>query len=503
MEDKKSKITLPSLVLLIFSSIFGFNNSLTAYYQMGYFSIIWYLISAVLFFLPSAMIFAEYGATFKDAKGGIYSWLKGSVSDRTSFVGTFIWLAAWVIWLVSSTQFFFVAVSTLIFGHDTTTSWHIGSLSSTQTLGILEILFMIVVTFCAARGVDKISFINNIGGIFTLAIAIGFPVISLLVFFLNHGQLAQPLNLHTLTHSPNPAFQTPVALVSFMIYALFAYGGLETSAGVIDSVEKPEKTFPRALIIAMIVMTILYSFNILMCGVAANWMSKLGAKDVNLGNVEYVLINNLGYTLGQDLGLSASGCSMLSSIIAHFAGLADVLSGIAAAILMVYSPIKSFIMGCDPKMLPKSLVKLNKHDMPERAMWIQAAVVSVIIFFISFGGNAASQFYTILMDMMNVSSTTPYLFLIGAFPFFKRKKNLDRPFVFFKSTTTATVVSIVVWIIVAIGIIFTCIEPLFTGDLMTSFWTILGPVLFGIVALIYFEVKTRQNLKEESTLEEA
>ena len=65
MEENKSKIKLASLVLLIFSSIFGFNNSINAYYQMGYYSIIWYLVSALLFFLPSAMIFAEYGSTFK------------------------------------------------------------------------------------------------------------------------------------------------------------------------------------------------------------------------------------------------------------------------------------------------------------------------------------------------------------------------------------------------------------------------------------------------------
>ena len=58
-----SKISRSSLVLMIFSSIFGFSNSLTAFYQMGYSSIIWYIVTAILFFLPSALIFAEYGAS--------------------------------------------------------------------------------------------------------------------------------------------------------------------------------------------------------------------------------------------------------------------------------------------------------------------------------------------------------------------------------------------------------------------------------------------------------
>ena len=35
-KDNQVKIRLGSLVLMIFSSIFGFSNSLTAFYQMGY-----------------------------------------------------------------------------------------------------------------------------------------------------------------------------------------------------------------------------------------------------------------------------------------------------------------------------------------------------------------------------------------------------------------------------------------------------------------------------------
>ncbi len=493
------KITLGSLILMIFSGIFGFSNSLTAYYQMGYASIIWYIVTALLFFLPSALIFAEYGAAFKGVKGGIFSWLKGSVSEKTAFIGTFIWLAAWVIWLVSSTQFFLVSVSTTIFGHDNTQSWHLFNLSSTQLLGILEVLFLVVVTFFSAKGVDKIAFVSNIGGIFTLAITIGFTLVSIIIFVLNHGHLAEPITSSSLVHSPNPAFQSPIAVISFIVYALFAYGGLETSAGVIDSVDKPEKTFPRALITAMIWMTALYVLNIIMCGVAANWGKLLGGKNVDLANVEYVLINNLGAETAKGLGLSHSAGLALGAGFSRFAGLADVLSGISAAFLMVYSPIKSFIEGCDPRLLPKKLVQLNKHGMPERSMWIQAIIVSIIILFISFGGNAANKFYTILMDMMNVSSSAPYLFLIGAFPFFKMKKNLDRPFVFIRGQKKVWLMTIIVWLVVAIGIIFTCIEPLFRGDYQTSFWTAIGPVAFGIIAWFYYSYQERRenNLNEQ------
>ena len=219
-----SKISRSSLVLMIFSSIFGFSNSLTAFYQMGYSSIIWYIVTAILFFLPSALIFAEYGASFKGIKGGIFSWLEGSTNEKVAFIGTFIWLSAWVIWLVSSTQFFLVSVSTAIFGHDTTQSWHLGPLTSTQLLGVLEVIFLAIVTFCAAKGIDKIKAINNIGGIFTLGIAIGFTAVSLFVFILNHGQLAEPVTAQNMVHSPNPAFQSPIAVICLCLICLWWSG---------------------------------------------------------------------------------------------------------------------------------------------------------------------------------------------------------------------------------------------------------------------------------------
>jgi amino acid transporter len=62
---------------------------------------------------------------------------------------------------------------------------------------------------------------------------------------------------------------------------------------------------------------------------------------------------------------------------------------------------------------------------------VQCLLVSVFILLVSFGGDTASAFYNKLTLMANVSMTLPYLFL--AFPFFKAKQDLDRPFVIFKT----------------------------------------------------------------------
>lgn len=55
------KITLMALVMMIFTTVFGFANSTVAYYLMGYSSILFYLVAAVLFFIPFALMMAEFG----------------------------------------------------------------------------------------------------------------------------------------------------------------------------------------------------------------------------------------------------------------------------------------------------------------------------------------------------------------------------------------------------------------------------------------------------------
>ena len=56
-----------------------------------------------------------------------------------------------------------------------------------------------------------------------------FILASLTVLIMNHGQLAQPITgWQSFIISPNKSFQTPITIISFVVYAVFAYGGMET-----------------------------------------------------------------------------------------------------------------------------------------------------------------------------------------------------------------------------------------------------------------------------------
>ena len=292
--------------------------------------------------------------------------------------------------------------------------------------------------------------------------------------------------------SPNPQFQTPIAIISFVVYAIFAYGGMESLGSVTDSMDKPEKTFPRGLIIASLFTIGAYVIMIFMIGFSVNYNSVVAKHGVNLGNITYIVFNQLGVYLGHSLGWSAAASHTTGMLITRFVALTQVLGFLGAMFILLYSPIKSFILGSDKRLWPEKLTRLNKHNMPANAMWLQAIIVCVIIFLVAFGGSAAQRFYLILIDMANVSTSFPYLFLVGAFPFFKKKK-IEHSFVAFKNPFWTNLLVIIIEIILSAGIIFTCVQPILDGDFETAFWTIAGPVFFGLVAFIFYQVSSKKH----------
>ena len=359
MDDKQKKlITTPTLVLMIISTIYGFGNVSIAYDQMAYAGMFWYILAGVCFFFPCCLMMAEYGSAFKDAKGGIYSWLAGSIGEKMAFIGTFIWLSSWILWLVSSASRLWITLSALLFGHETTQHWHFWIFNSTELIGILAILFVLLVTLLSSQGMNGITKISSFGGAFMIAMNVIFILASLVAIIANKGVTAQPIHgISSFFESPNPAFKTPIAVISFVVYAIFAYSGMENLGGVTDSMKDPEHTVPRGLVIGSLLTIGSYVLMILMTGFTVNYDHVIARPSVNLGNVTYVVFDRLGYMMGASLGFSHGVNLILGDIFTRMIALAGLMGMLGAMFLLVYSPIKSFIMGANPKLWPARVTK--------------------------------------------------------------------------------------------------------------------------------------------------
>ena len=495
--NNAKKITTGALVLMIFSTIFGFANTPVAFMQMGYGAILWYILGALLYFLPSSLMYAEYGSALKESKGGIYSWLDASISEKWSFIATFIWLSAWVIWQVMVSQKICITISTIIFGHDTTNTWHLFGLNSTLTVALISIIGVIAITWLVNHGIDTIAKISSIGGLAVMLLNVTLILSSVFILFKNHFQLAQPIqHVSQFATSVNPQFQSPIAMISFMIYAIFAYGGLESMGGVTDSLDKPEKTFPRAIMISTVVIGIGYALNIFLWGITTNWNHVINHPDVNLGNITYVLMQNLGLELGKAFHLSTHAALTMGTVFSRLSAIGMLCAYLGSFFVLIYSPLKSFIMGSPKELWPEKVTKLNKKGMPSFALWVQTAIVCVIIGGVAIASTLIHQdskfLFNLLTSMSNVASTLPYLFLVAAFPFFKKRQDLDRPFEAFHSRKTMLVIVTITLITLAIANGFTIIQPFIEKDWVGATATVAGPLVFGIFAWALYTIRSKR-----------
>ncbi|CUP29740.1 MAG: glutamate/gamma-aminobutyrate family transporter YjeM [Clostridium baratii] len=497
MEDNKKKLTLISLILMIFTSVFGFTNIARAFLLMGYSAIPWYILSAITFFIPYAFMLAEFGAAFRKEKGGIYSWMNRSVGPKYAFIVTFMWYTSNLIWMVSTSSSIWVPLSNLIFGEDITYKWSLFGLSAPQTMALLAIILVCLITFTASKGLESIKKVTSVGGTFVALSNIVLLVGGFIVLACNHFKLAQPISATSFVSSPNPSYQSPIGILGFMVFAVFAYGGLEAVSGLVDQTENPEKTFPKGIKIAAIVITIGYALGILCVGFFTNWTVTLDNKTVNMANAGYIVMGNLGTSLGLALNLGTHAATQLGLWFSRFIGLSMFLALIGAFFTLTYSPIKQLMEGTPKEIWPKSWIKLDKNNMPKNAMWIQCLIVVVIVFVTSFGGKTASIFLNYLILMSNVAMTIPYMFIAFAFISFKKKKEIEKPFVIYKSHGMVTFCTIVVIATIAFANLFTIIKPVLeSGDYVATLFQIAGPVIFTIIALILYDRYEKNYLKK-------
>ncbi|WP_411170400.1 glutamate/gamma-aminobutyrate family transporter YjeM [Clostridium sp. MB05] len=492
MSNKKldnEKLTLSALILIIFTSVYGFNNIPRAFYLMGYSAIPWYLFAACFFFIPYAFMMAEYGAAFRKETGGIYTWMDRSIGPKYAFVGTFMWYSSYLIWMVNVSSSIWVPLSNLIFGSDNTSTWSLFGLNAPRTLAILGSIFVILITFISSKGLKGIAKVASVGGIFVTSANLVLLIGGLIVLVGNNFKLAQPIDVNAFISSPNPAYQSPLGILGFLVFALFAYGGLEVVGGLVDSTENPKITFPRGIKIAAIFIAIGYSLAILFEGFFINWNNVLSGKDVNMANVSYIVIKNLGIEIGKVFGLSSSSIDTLGFWFARYIGLAMFLALLGAFFTLAYSPLKQLIEGTPAGVWPKSWSEKDKNNMHSNAMWVQCIIVVAIILISSFGGKSASIFLNYLVLMANVAMTIPYMFLSFAFIYFKKKKEIEKPFEIYKKSSFATAAAIIVTLTVGIANLFTILQPAIEAkDYISTIFQLVGPIVFAAIALILYSL---------------
>ena len=234
------------------------------------------------------------------------------------------------------------------------------------------------------------------------------------------------------------------------------------------------------------VIVVGYALLIMLVGSFTNYSEILGTDSITLGNVSYVIMSNFAAAFGKAFGASAATQVALAHGFARVYALIMLLALMGAMFTLVYSPLKQIIDGTPKELWPGKMGEIAEDGMPKNAMWIQCAIVCIMVLLVSFGGDTMQQFFVILTAMVNVGMTVPYMFISFAFPKFKKMKNIDRSFEVFKTQKSANIWGYVVTLTLFFANAFAIIQPALDGDWKTTFWSLSGPVIFGLAAWIIY-----------------
>lgn len=372
------KLNLFALTLLITGAIDSIRN-LPASALFGSTLIFFFIFSAIVFLIPSALVSAELAANVDE--GGIYQWGRLAYGERAGF------LAVWLQWI--NNVIWFPTILSFIAG---TAAYLIDPALAQNKIYLISVILALFwfLTLINLYGIRLSSHVTSFCAISGLIIPMLFIIILMIVWLL----LGKPLQINLTPTNMLPNFQQSsnwIALTAIML----GFAGMELATVHINDVNNPRKTFPRALTISTFIILITMTLGSLAIAFV------IPAKQINLVNGT---IETFAYFLSQyHLNWALPILTVLL-----------VLGSLGGVISWVISPIKGVGQAAAHGFLPPFFQRFNRYGVPQNLLLTQAVLVSFVclafLFFPSINGSywllsaLSTQLYMLMYVLMFLSA---------------------------------------------------------------------------------------------------
>jgi len=343
-------------------------------------SITLWVLAALLFFVPTALVIAELSTRFPE-EGGLYAWAKDAFGEFHGFV------AGWTYWIY--TLFYFPA---LLFASAAMAAYigGIGYAPMAQNRPFLLIVsfalfFVAVVMNIVGLRIGK--WLQNAGAVGT------FVPLMMLIFaatwvWYRHGSQTQ----FTWSNiQPHWDWNT----VNFWPQIAFAFGGLELVSSMSEEVREPRKTFPRAILGSGIVIATIYIAGT----VAVLSLMSAVTVDPKSGVFQALTVASGILKIGA-LGIIAA----LLVTVGNAGGVGSTVAGIARV---------PFAVGVD-RYLPAAFGRIHpRWQTPHVSILVQAGISGAILLLSQISETTVSA-YQFLVDATNILYFIPFLYMYAA-----------------------------------------------------------------------------------------
>ncbi|MGM0239372.1 amino acid permease [Enterococcus sp. AZ103] len=493
----KKDLSLPTLILIITTTVFSFSSMTTAFFMMGSKSLPWFLISGACYFIPYALIVAQYTKKYADRSGTIFDWLKESLSPKLAFITAALWYCSYFTWMVSLFMRIMIPFSILLFGKDISSAASWFGISSQIWVALLSILSVFLLTALNTRGFQVIVSFLKISSFAMVGLLILSLISNLLIISRHPAEFFPNIigSIHAdsfFTGTNNQFFSQ----LPFFIFSITAFGGLDTVASLADRTKKSKSRFPRAVIIAAVIITLLYFIGIILWSGANNLEALRQTNQMHLGNLMYGLMGTTAKNLAVSFNFSNSQTALLYQIFIRYTAFTLFVAYLSLLSSITFGPLKSLIQGTPKEIWPKKFVSLNSNQMPVNALWLQAMLVALVILTLSLNNQFLGNLYNQLTYMTNVARSIPYFVVAISFPFFIRKNIVSDHERLIQNKKTNYLLSISVCLCILLAIGFQIYQPFKLGNYVDGFSLIIGPIIFVFLSrLLYQRFERRQALQ--------
>lgn len=340
---KISGLTTLPLTLLITGAIDSIRNLPTTA-LFGTSLVFFFVLSALLFLIPAALISAELSAMSSD-KNGIYYWVKSSLGNSSAV------FAAWLQWI--NTMVWFPTILSFIAG---TATYFIDPTLAQNKLYLVSVILSLFwfMTWINLKGFQSSAKFANmctlIGMVIPMIQIIGLAVIWIL--------LGKPIQIHFTATNIIPSFSTTDNWIS-LTAIMAAFLGIELATVHIKEVHQPHKTFPVALSLSVIIILA----TMIMGSLAIAFV--LPKDQINLVSGIMQAFTNF---------FSAYHLSWFIPVITAML----LIGSMGNMVSWIISPAKSLLFAAQDGYLPKILAKQNKNGVASNLLILQAVIVTFV-----------------------------------------------------------------------------------------------------------------------------
>ncbi|MBP9841321.1 MAG: amino acid permease [Simkaniaceae bacterium] len=356
----KEKRVISLAILTLFNvSVMASLRNLPLVAEYGLSCIPYFLLVALIFLIPCALVSAEL-ATGWPKSGGVYIWIREGLGDRWGF------FAIWMQWVHNVSWF----PAILSFVASTFALSFFPSLAEHKlyTLGTILILFW-GMSYLNYLGVKTSTLVSSIGVVLGTILP-GIFIIGLSLIWILKGE---PLQIAFTWNALIPDLSSIHNFV-FLTGLFLAFAGLEVSAAYAGEVQNPKRNYPLSIIMAALITFFLF------------FLGSLAISAV-IPKEKISLVSGVMEALR--IMLSNYHLTWLIPVL----GISLIIGALAETNSWVMGPIKAMYTTSIHGNLPPLFQTLNKHGMPTHLLLFQAVIVSFTACAIIFSPSLSAAYW--------------------------------------------------------------------------------------------------------------